>query len=238
MRLTGLPGLVILTPTHPSLWAGIVSFAVPNRDHAALAAALAAEDGVVLRHVAHRGAIDALRVSLHAYSDLRRDRSAGPRAAAQALIRGRPARPSMPRIELMMSLFAGACGGLVGVLWNGIVSAALLRNLGLPAAACGRWREPCRRCSPARPGTPPPARVQGLLFWAGWSLIALVHMPWYLVGVSFGLLCWSGVALPALLSLRLRLRVPTRYVLASALEWLVSCGAVGLFCAYSWQRIV
>jgi len=27
------------------------------------------EDGVVLRHVAHRGAFDALRVSLHAYSD-------------------------------------------------------------------------------------------------------------------------------------------------------------------------
>ena len=43
---------------------------MPNRDHAALAAALAAEDGVVLRHVTHRGAFDALRVSLHAYSDL------------------------------------------------------------------------------------------------------------------------------------------------------------------------
>ena len=68
-RLTGLPGLVILTPTHPSLWAGIVTFAVPNRDHATLAAALAAEDGVVLRHVVHRGVIDGLRVSLHAYCD-------------------------------------------------------------------------------------------------------------------------------------------------------------------------
>jgi isopenicillin-N epimerase len=69
MRVAGLPGIVFLTPTHPSLWAGILSFAVPNRDHAALAAALAAEDGVVLGHVKHRGAIDALRVSLHAYSD-------------------------------------------------------------------------------------------------------------------------------------------------------------------------
>jgi selenocysteine lyase/cysteine desulfurase len=69
MRVAGLPGIVFLTPTHPSLWAGILSFAVPNRDHAALAAALAAEDGVVLSHVKHPGAIDALRVSLHAYSD-------------------------------------------------------------------------------------------------------------------------------------------------------------------------
>ena len=69
MRLAPLPGIAFLTPTHPSLWAGILSFAVPNRDHAALAAALAAEDGIVVRHVVHRGAIDALRVSVHAYSD-------------------------------------------------------------------------------------------------------------------------------------------------------------------------
>jgi selenocysteine lyase/cysteine desulfurase len=69
MRVAGLPGIVFLTPTHPSLWAGILSFAVPNRDHSALAAALAAEDGIVLSHVKHHGAIDALRVSLHAYSD-------------------------------------------------------------------------------------------------------------------------------------------------------------------------
>ena len=69
LRLAALPGIVFLTPTHPSLWAGILSFAVPNRDHAALATALAVEEGIVLRHVVHRGAFDALRVSLHAYSD-------------------------------------------------------------------------------------------------------------------------------------------------------------------------
>jgi len=69
MRLAGLPGIVFLTPTHPSLWAGILSFAVPNRNHATLATALAVEEGVVVRHIAHAGAIDALRVSLHAYSD-------------------------------------------------------------------------------------------------------------------------------------------------------------------------
>jgi hypothetical protein len=143
----------------------------------------------------------------------------------------------MPRIELMMSLFAGACGGLVGVLWNGMVSAALLRNPGLPAplAADG---ESLQALVAGAAGHAAAGALQGVLFWAGWSLIALVHVPWYLVGVSFGLLCWSGVALPALLSLRLRLRVPTRYVLASAVEWLVSCGADGLFCAYSWQRFI
>jgi isopenicillin-N epimerase len=69
LRLAGLAGVSILTPTHPSLWAGILSLAAPNRDHAALAAAIAAEDGVVVHHVRHGGAFDALRVSLHAYCD-------------------------------------------------------------------------------------------------------------------------------------------------------------------------
>jgi hypothetical protein len=143
----------------------------------------------------------------------------------------------MPRIELMMSLFAGACGGLVGVLWSGVVSGLLLRNPGLPAPLAVDTGTPQALLAGAA-GHAAAGAVQGLLFWAGWSLIALVHVPWYLVGVSFGLLCWSGVALPALLSVRLSLRLPTRYVLAGALEWLVSCGAVGLFCAYSWQRFI
>ena len=143
----------------------------------------------------------------------------------------------MPRIELMMSLFAGACGGLVGVLWSGVVSGLLLRNPGLPTPLAVDTGTPQALLAGAAGHTAAGA-VQGLLFWAGWSLIALVHVPWYLVGVSFGLLCWSGVALPALLSVRLSLRLPTRYVLAGALEWLVSCGAVGLFCAYSWQRFI
>jgi isopenicillin-N epimerase len=68
LRLAGLPGVVILTPTHPSLAAGIVSFAIPGRDHAQLVAALAV-DGVMLGHVVHRGAVDALRASLHVYSE-------------------------------------------------------------------------------------------------------------------------------------------------------------------------
>ncbi len=143
----------------------------------------------------------------------------------------------MPRIELVMSLFAGACGGLVGVLWSGVVSGLLLRNPGLPAPFAVDTGTPQALLAGAA-GHAAAGAVQGLLFWAGWSLIALVHVPWYLVGVSFGLLCWGGVALPALLSVRLSLRLPTRYVLAGALEWLVSCGAVGLFCAYSWQRFI
>ena len=143
----------------------------------------------------------------------------------------------MPRIELMMSVFAGACGGLVGVLWNGLVSGAWLRDLGLPPPLAVDGESPQALLAGAT-GHAAAGAVQGLLFWSGWSLIALVHLPWYVVGVAFGLLCWSGVALPTLMSLRLRLRLPPRLALANAAEWLVSCVAVGLFCAFSWQRIV
>jgi hypothetical protein len=136
-----------------------------------------------------------------------------------------------------MSIVAGACGGLVGVLWNGAVSVLLVRNSALPASLVVDGETP-RALLAGAAGHAAAGAVQGLLFWAGWSMIALVHVPWYVVGVTFGLLCWAGAALPALLSVRLRLRLPPRHVLAGALEWLVSCAAVGLFCAYSWQRIV
>ncbi|HEX9773371.1 MAG TPA: hypothetical protein VGA44_07895 [Steroidobacteraceae bacterium] len=142
----------------------------------------------------------------------------------------------MPRIELMMSVFAGVCGGLVGVLWNGVVSSAWLRKLELPTPLAIDG-ETLRALIAGAAGHALAGALQGLLFWAGWSLIALVHMPWYLVGAVFGLLCWAGTALPTLLSLRLRLRMPPRLTYASATEWLVSCLAVGLFCAYTWRHI-
>ena len=142
----------------------------------------------------------------------------------------------MTRIELLMSVFAGVCGGLVGVLWNGI-AALWFRTGGVPAPLAVD-AERLETLLAGAAGHAMAGAVQGLLFWAGWSLIALVHVPWYMVGAAFGLLCWSGAALPALLSVRLRLRVPASLVFAGAAEWLVSCVAVGLFCAYSWQRVV
>jgi hypothetical protein len=143
----------------------------------------------------------------------------------------------MTRIEFAMSVFAGICGGLVGVLWHGTVTSAWLRASAVtaPLAVAGERLEALLAGAAAHAGA---GAVQGVLFWAGWSLIALVHVPWYLTGVVFGLLCWSGAALPAMLSLRLRLRMPARLVYVSAAEWLASCVAAGLFCAYSWQRVV
>jgi selenocysteine lyase/cysteine desulfurase len=70
LQLGKLPGIAVLTPTHPALWAGIQSFKVATRPHAALVAAMAAEDRVVVRHVNHGNEFDAIRVSLHAYNDI------------------------------------------------------------------------------------------------------------------------------------------------------------------------
>jgi isopenicillin-N epimerase len=64
-----LPEVQVLTPTHPSLWSGIVSLRVNGGDHGALAATMAREDGIVVGRVQHASAFDGLRVSLHASND-------------------------------------------------------------------------------------------------------------------------------------------------------------------------
>jgi hypothetical protein len=143
----------------------------------------------------------------------------------------------MPRIGLLMSLFAGLSGGLVGVLWDGMVSTPLLTR--------------------RRSADPLPFRAErvssllgsavllagggaalGFLFWLGWGLISLVNAPWFVAGLMFGLLTWAGIAVPLLGGLALRLHSFGRVALVLAAEWLVTCLAVGLFCALAWQRYV
>ena len=141
----------------------------------------------------------------------------------------------MARFELLMCVLAGMSGGLVGVLWSTLVSAPWLASVRGPSA-------------------PPlsPERVSGLvahavalalgggalgfLFWLGWALVALVNVPWYVAGTSFGLLAWAGVVLPLLASVALRLRGFGPVAAVLAVEWLVTCVAVGLFCSVAWHR--
>lgn len=68
LQLAALPGMEIVTPSHPSLSAGILSLRLPGADHAAIAQALAEQDHIVVAHVAHAG-LDALRVSVHPATD-------------------------------------------------------------------------------------------------------------------------------------------------------------------------
>ncbi len=70
LELQRLPGIEILTPAHPSLWAGIVSFRLPGIDGAALAKELAQRDRVVVSFVPQAAGPGALRACPHIYNDL------------------------------------------------------------------------------------------------------------------------------------------------------------------------
>jgi hypothetical protein len=140
----------------------------------------------------------------------------------------------MPRVELWMTVFAGLAGGLAGVLWSGLITTPWLAR---------------DAASPDQPRTETAAGVLagtvlrgaggaalGFLFWLGWGLIAVVGQPWYVVGLLYGALTWAAGVAPALGTLALRGHGPPGATAAYAVEWLVTCLAVGMLCALSWHR--
>ena len=139
------------------------------------------------------------------------------------------------RTELVLCVLAGFAGGLVGSLWSGTVSSALLA----PARAerGEAWHgESVGRLLTGASLYGLGGAVLGFLFWLSWGLVALVEAPWPWVGVLFGIVCWAGAGLPALAMLHLKLREPRRVALVLAVEWLVACLAIGLLCAMTWHR--
>ncbi|HZF26123.1 MAG TPA: aminotransferase class V-fold PLP-dependent enzyme [Steroidobacteraceae bacterium] len=70
LGLQRLPGVQVLTPAHPSLWAGIVSFRIPGTDGAALAKQLAERERIAVSFVQQpSGGIEVLRACPHIYND-------------------------------------------------------------------------------------------------------------------------------------------------------------------------
>jgi len=65
LQLTALPGVEVVSPSHPALATGIVSLRIPHRSHAEVARVLALEHNVVVAHVAQGPAFDAIRISVH-----------------------------------------------------------------------------------------------------------------------------------------------------------------------------
>ena len=139
----------------------------------------------------------------------------------------------MPRIELMVSLIAGLSGGLAGLVWSRLVSNPWLAR--------------------GRPGVDPDGSflmqvvvglafavaglVLGLFYWLGWGLISLVGEPWWATGIVFGLAAWAGTVAPLAITLKLRRPETGRAAAALAVEWLVTCLAVGVICSLAWRRI-
>jgi len=65
LQLAALPGVEVVSPSHPALATGIVSLRIPHRSHAEVARVLALEHNVVVAHVAQGPAFDAIRISVH-----------------------------------------------------------------------------------------------------------------------------------------------------------------------------
>lgn len=141
----------------------------------------------------------------------------------------------MLRTELMTCLLAGLTGGLTGALWSGLVSSPWLGSMrrGHPAA----WhRETLARFAIHAASFAAGGAALGFLFWLGWGLIAVVNAPWYATGTLFGLVSWAASAVPVFGALSLRLRGFAPIAAMLAIEWLVTCLAAGLLCAYAWHR--
>jgi len=129
------------------------------------------------------------------------------------------------RIELWMTVFAGLSGGLSGVLWSGLVT-----------AAGGTEGESASRVLAGAALRAAAGAALGFLFWLGWGLIALVDTPWYRVGLLYGALAWAALVAPALGTLALRSHGPARPLVAHAVEWLLTSLTIGLLCALAWHR--
>jgi selenocysteine lyase/cysteine desulfurase len=69
LALQRLSGVQVMTPAHPSLWAGIVSFRVPGVDGAALAQQLAERERLAVSFVQQPDGIALLRACPHIYND-------------------------------------------------------------------------------------------------------------------------------------------------------------------------
>jgi hypothetical protein len=139
------------------------------------------------------------------------------------------------RIELWTSVFAGASGGLFGVMWHGLVTAPWLSRGGARRATHGAHETTLQMLTAALVRTVAGVAL-GALYWASWGLIALVTAPWYVGGLAFGLLCWAGCVWPALATLGGSGAERDRMLRAHAVEWLATSVAIGMLCAFAWQR--
>jgi hypothetical protein len=140
----------------------------------------------------------------------------------------------MPRVELWTSVFAGLSGGLAGVLWSGLVTTPWIAR-GAHAAVDVAMESALRVFAGAALRAAAGAAL-GFLFWLSWGLIAVVGLPWYAVGLLYGVMTWAALAAPALGTLLLRGDWPARPIVAHTVEWLATCVMIGLLCAWSWYR--
>lgn len=132
-------------------------------------------------------------------------------------------------MDLTYLMLTGSLSGLVSVLLHSIVASA--RTAMSPGAVV------------------PPLQVSdallhmlygtgfALLFWLSWGLAAVVDVPWWVRGLSFGSLCWLSFAVPSVVGVGLSRGLPVATIGALALRWATTSVIAGLTCAWSWARM-
>lgn len=75
-----------------------------------------------------------------------------------------------------------------------------------------------------------------LLFWLSWGLAAIVDVPWWLRGLTFGSLGWLILGLPAVVSMARAREIAAGPATVIATRWATTCLIAGLACAWSWGR--
>jgi hypothetical protein len=133
-------------------------------------------------------------------------------------------------MDLTYLMLTGSLSGLVSVLLHSILASAR---------------------TAVRPGAMiPPLQISdavlhmlygcgfALLFWLSWGLAAVVAVPWWVRGLSFGSLCWLFFSVPGVVGVALSRGLATATIAALSLRWATTSVIAGLACAWSWQRMV
>ena len=111
-------------------------------------------------------------------------------------------------MDLTYLMLTGSLSGLVSVLLHSIVASARTSvRAGAP------WYRRCRL--PTRCCTCSTAPGFALLFWLSWGLAAVVDVPWWVRGLSFGSLCWLSFAVPSVVGIALARGLPVAAIAAA-----------------------
>jgi len=138
-------------------------------------------------------------------------------------------------LEPVASIVGGVLGGLTSVLIQGLMMPARAR---LRARAPATWHEFAVWRVGINAGIHAAAGAMlGVFFWLSWGLAGLYGLSWWLQGMLFALIAWTALALPALGSVWLFARLEIQVLAGFIGDWLLTCLAAGIACAWLASRL-
>jgi len=138
-------------------------------------------------------------------------------------------------LEPVASIVGGVLGGLTSVLIQGLMMPARAR---LRARAPATWHEFAVWRVGINAGIHAAAGAMlGVFFWLSWGLAGLYGLSWWLQGMLFALIAWTALALPALGSVWLFARLEIQVLAGFIGDWLLTCLAAGIACAWLASRV-